>query len=84
MNIKDQKLTLHKLLKTNEVIVEFNKANGEYRKMRCTLSESVLPPSQSTEAKTYTGDENHMAVWDLDAQGWRSFIFDNIIRYEVL
>jgi hypothetical protein len=86
MDLKDQKLTLHNLLKKYIVCVEFTKANGEYRKMNCTLKSDVLPANTSTQnnSKPYTGEENHMAVWDVDANGWRSFIFDNIISYEVL
>lgn len=85
MELKDYKLTLHNLLKKCDILVEFTKANGEYRKMRCTLRPNVLPENPNTNnSKTFTGDENHAAVWDLDANGWRSFIFANIISYEVL
>lgn len=88
MDTKDQKLTLHNLLKSREVLVEFTKTNGDYRKMRCTLNPEVLPTPTTADSNpsrpSYTGDEPHMAVWDLEANGWRSFIFDNIIKYEVL
>lgn len=86
MELKDHKLTLHNLLKKRDILIEFTKANGEYRKMRCTLRPEVLPesPNTNTESKPFTGDENHAAVWDLDANGWRSFIFANVISYEVL
>lgn len=66
-------------LKSNVLIVNFTKVNGEERKMLCTLHENVLPePDISENPKKENLDV--VSVWDLDNDGWRSFRFDSIIH----
>lgn len=68
-------------LRADIVTVEFTKADGTLRKMRCTLQESYLP--EAVTAKTVDKEarkevETALAVWDLDNVGWRSFRIDSI------
>lgn len=59
------------------VEVKFTKVDGSSRTMRCTLSEKFLPPHDS-EAKARASNEAVVAVWDVDAGGWRSFRVDTV------
>ena len=36
-------------LKKGKLVVKFNKLNGDYREMTCTLQESVLPPAKKED-----------------------------------
>jgi hypothetical protein len=64
------------MLRHNIVSVTFTKVNGEERVMRCTLQTNYVPnaPSKNgelvVEGKTTS---NNVSVWDVDANGWRSF-----------
>lgn len=59
--------------------VIFTKTNGETRIMHCTLNESMIPEQkESTDNPKRTKKENPdvQAVYDVEAQGWRSFKWD--------
>lgn len=73
---------LHDTLTRETAIVTFTKKDGEERIMTCTLKPELLPVVVIKE-----GDENKpprkrsedtMAVYDLTAQGWRSFTIKSI------
>ena len=63
----------------------FTKADGSERTMRCTLQESYLPAvSEHKETDKVRGTNlNVLSVWDVDAQGWRSFKIDSIISTDI-
>lgn len=65
-------------LKQGEATVEFTKANGQNRVMRCTLQEGIIPAysEKGTPAKVPSGET--LVVWDLDINEWRSFRYDKI------
>lgn len=66
--------TIFGLLKDNVCTIVFEKVNGDQRKMRCTLKESMLPQYTSTKAdKERKVSEHTLAVYDLDVEDWRSF-----------
>lgn len=73
--------TLKNLLKTNVMVVTFDKTNGEKRIMNCTLQEEYLPEynSDSTRLK----NDNVLAVWDVDKKSWRSFRFDSVTSFQI-
>ena len=75
--IKD---ALHK----GRVIIQFKKANGEFREMKCTLSEDLIPATTvSVDAKTVRKENPDVqAVWDLDKHAWRSFRFDSVTNVQ--
>lgn len=73
--------TLSNLLKTNVMVVTFNKTNGEKRIMNCTLQENYLPEYNSDSTKKKS--DNVLAVWDIDRKGWRSFRFDSVTSYQI-
>jgi hypothetical protein len=67
-------------LKTYTANVTFTKVDGSERVMKCTLNETLIP--QSTEEKktdrVKVENDNVLAVWDLESEGWRSFKIDSV------
>jgi hypothetical protein len=76
------------LLQVTEVTVEFTKADGTRREMRCTLDLARLPEvpvatgpvdgivKESKQRKA--PDPESIRVFDLDKNEWRSFRFDRL------
>ena len=63
------------------VVVEFTKVNGEYRKMEATLKADMLPEvvrEIEEKAQPRKKSEDAMSVWDINAEGWRSFRWDKL------
>ena len=71
------KYMLKELLQNGIVSVVFEKADGTIREMNCTLNSTEMPPQLLTEqqnaAKVRNENPDLLAVWDVDANGWRSF-----------
>jgi hypothetical protein len=73
--------TLKSILAEQVAEVTFTKVNGDIRVMDCTLDPSVLPQAVVTENKDKPArktNENSLAVFDTQANGWRSFVIKNI------
>ena len=83
MVTEEQKTKILEQLSQGEVVVEFNKVNGDYRKMTCTLSKDIVPPATKkdplTEEKVRKVNPEVCVVYDTNAQGWRSFRWDSLI-----
>jgi len=89
-DLKEEMLSVLKILKENtiaklvkgEVVVTFNKINGDKRVMTCTLQEGVVPEATKTDTisqkKVQKINEEVQVVWDLNAKGWRSFRWANV------
>ena len=63
------------------VVVEFTKVNGEYRKMEATLKADMLPEvviETKENAQPRKKNEDALSVWDINAEGWRSFRWDKL------
>jgi hypothetical protein len=60
--------------------VVFTKKNVDERIMHCTLQESMLPEQIDIEEQIQKKKPNPdvLAVWDVEAKGWRSFRWDTI------
>lgn len=74
------------LLRHNVVSVTFTKVNGEERVMVCTLQANLIPnaPTQNGELIVEgKSASNNIAVWDINAQGWRSFKIANVKNVSV-
>ena len=77
MNAQEVRDLLHK-----EVCeVEFTKKDGSKRVMYCTLMPEYLPEYDSASTST-PPSEDIITVWDLEADGWRSFRMDRLIGIE--
>lgn len=65
--------------------VIFKKTNGEERDMMCTLQEGVVPAASKedplSQKKVRAVNEEVIPVWDINAQGWRSFRVDSVISF---
>lgn len=70
-------------LKRNLMKVVFTKTNGEERIMNCTLHDSILPEQPISGIKKKENLEV-LSVWDVDANGWRSFRMDSIKEVKVV
>lgn len=79
---KETKNSYHTFLKSNIARIKFKKVNGDLRDMRCTLREDLLPPviEQTTAKRQHDTNDEVVAVYDLDAEGWRSFRVDSVIE----
>ena len=73
-------------LKDGEVVVTFTKVNGDKRVMTCTLNENVVPPAKKeepiTQKKVREVNPEVCSVWDVNANGWRAFRWENVIEVE--
>jgi len=71
-------------LRKSEATIVFTKKDGSERTMRATLNPGIIPvekhPKSQTEQSTNT---NVVAVYDLENEGWRSFIKENLISFSV-
>jgi hypothetical protein len=66
-------------LRAGPVTVTFNKKDGAERVMTCSLQPELLPPAPVKETTTAKKENNNIiSVYDLNAQGWRSFIVKNV------
>ena len=65
--------------------VVFTKKNGDERIMHCTLQESMLPEQMDIEEEIQKKKPNPdvLAVWDVEAKGWRSFRWDSVKDFKV-
>ena len=81
-----QKQEILENLRTGEVTVTFTKVNGDNRVMTCTLNEAVIPKPDKkdplTQKKVRAINPEVCSVWDVNAQGWRSFRWDNVVEVE--
>ena len=73
---------LKMLLEQNVLVVDFTKLNGDKRVMTCTLVESYLPPAKKddplSQKKVREINTEAISVWDVNANGWRSFRLDRV------
>jgi hypothetical protein len=67
-------------LRSETLEVHFKKKDGSVRRMICTTHPDILgdTPISATTAGVFQNEI--VTVWDLEADAWRSFRFDSIIR----
>lgn len=80
------------LLRSQSVLVEFVKTNGDIRVMNCTLSETLGAKHQAVSHLNETANNTTVtdrkknddvcAVWDLTLGAWRSFRWDKLKRID--
>ena len=69
-------------LKIKNANIEFEKADGLIRKMRCTLREEVTPAYTEKGKPAKRPNDDVLAVWDLDISAWRSFRWEKLTSIE--
>jgi hypothetical protein len=73
------------MLHIDTVTVTFTKKDGTERVMKCTLSPKLLPEQTITEGKKERKKpENTIAVYDVEAKGWRSFSVKSVKRIQLM
>ena len=75
---------LNNKLRGDVLEIVFTKANGEERSMLCTTMEEHLGELPADYHKTKTWDGDTLTVWDLEADGWRSFKASKVISVDVV
>jgi hypothetical protein len=82
MDIMDIEL-LKDALKSASVIVEFTKANGEFRRMKCTRRLDMIPKEFHPKSEEYNrGPDYQIRVFDIEKNGWRSFNSNSILNWK--
>ena len=78
------KSDVKQLLQDKVCEVTFEKKDGSERVMKCTLKANMLPPMEVKEgASTRPENPDVLAVWDIEASGWRSFRMDSVKKVQV-
>lgn len=71
------------VLTVQPATITFTKKDGSERVMNCTLRADMLPAVEIKEDKTpRKQNDSILSVYDLDAQGWRSFTVSRVKRVE--
>lgn len=70
-------------LRAKEMVVHFTKKNGEERIMTCTLRPDFIPQDSMPKGTTKKepkplSEQTACSVYDVEAKGWRSFLWDNV------
>ena len=73
------KSTILEAARQGVITVRFTKMNGDERIMKCTLLSEYLPQQKDIEEVSTKENSNLLAVWDVEANGWRSFRIDSVI-----
>jgi hypothetical protein len=70
------------VLQNNVVSITFTKVDGTERVMRCTLLPEYVPAAPMNSGKVLLQEnsvrDNNIAVWDTEANGWRSFRVNSV------
>jgi len=79
MGIMIRRDNLIEMLREGERTVTFTKKDGTTRVMQCTLNPDLMPaPDPLKESKPKKVNNSVLAVWDLEAKGFRSFLVANV------
>ena len=69
------------VLTVQPATITFTKKDGTERVMNCTLRGDMLPVVEIKEDKTpRKQNDSVLSVYDIDAQGWRSFTVNTVKR----
>ena len=81
MTEEQQKLVDQINKNLHEGIVEFTykKKDGSTRNARGTLVEDLLPETSKDDTRKTTNHDTCVYYYDLDSDGWRAFLKENLI-----
>ena len=74
--------TLHNLLKNNIVIFTFRKKDGTIRKAKGTRNLVLASSALGYNVRVPNGEEQPNSYYDIDKDGWRSYIPANVISID--
>ena len=69
------------VLATTPATITFTKVDGTERWLHCTLHPEHVPLVENKEAPQRKLSGTTQSVWDIDAQGWRSFRWDSVREF---
>jgi hypothetical protein len=73
------------LYEKNCRVIFKKQSTGEEREMICTLREDAIPQATKSDTlsqtKVRTLNDEVIAAWDIEKQGWRSFRVDSVISF---
>ena len=74
---------VRRVLTEREITVDFEKADGAFCSMKCTLREDLGAKYTVTESKNpRKPNPDVCVVWDTGQQAWRSFRWDRVKRIQ--
>jgi hypothetical protein len=79
---KTEKDWLIGLLRSEIVQLTFTKKDGSERIMKCTLAEQKIPQEFAPKGTDRAKNDEAVAVFDLENNGWRSFRWDSLTNIE--
>jgi predicted metallopeptidase len=74
---------LVEVLQENTVVVTFKKLDGDERVMTCTKNLLHIPEVNHPKG-VKDGKPGTITVWDVNANGWRSFVYERVINVDYL
>lgn len=76
MKIEELKKKLH------EGVVEFSyrKKDGSIRTAKGTLNDGYIPEEHLPKGDSYVSPDNVQRYYDLNSEGWRSFLIENLVE----
>ena len=80
---EDSKNWLRTILREQNVSVTFQKLDGTDRTMLCTLSEVEIPVENRPKGTSTVKNDESLAVFDVEKQGWRSFRWISIKSIQI-
>lgn len=83
-NTEENRQKVRDALILDDVQIVFTKANGEERVMACTLRPAAINYEKSSGPRKVPDTDESQAVWDIEANWWRSFRWDSLICWQVL
>ena len=69
-------------MRVREVKFKYVKKDGTERNAVGTLNPSIYGEENEPIGISRSVPENQVRYFDIDAQGWRSFLIENLISYE--
>ena len=78
VNIQNFKNALHKGI----VEFEYKKKNGETRTAHGTLNIELMGEENTPKGTGYEVPDNIIRYYDIDSNGWRSFIVENFVDWK--
>lgn len=76
-----KEMVLYSLRSFPQTSITFTKRDGTERVMLCTLMESELPSRSENGESKREHSPDVQPVWDIEANGWRSFRWDSLVSF---
>jgi len=75
---------LKSVLNDGVATITFTKTDGTERVMKCTLDRKMVPePKVVHESRLRSISPDVLPVYDIEAQGWRSFRWDSVTKVDI-